>query len=167
LEQSFFVEYFKPDRQERAILIAMSPASNDCTCMGTCAIAEVASALNLAPNNGMFQLVSQTQPCSANPVNAFTLDYSQLLYNGGTQSTQAHIMQRHGNTGLPGVSQYFGNFSQIQNINAATYLFGNQALQGTSVAFQYTFPQPLAPVATMHLGTDAAEISWTDGTGTL
>ena len=50
LEQSFFVEYFKPDRQERAILIAMSPASNDCTCMGTCAIAEVASALNLAPN---------------------------------------------------------------------------------------------------------------------
>jgi RHS repeat-associated protein len=109
-----------------------------------------------APNNGTFQLVSQTQPCSANPVNAFTLDYSQLLYNGGTQSTQAHIMQRHGNTGLPGVSQYFGNFSQIQNINAATYLFGNQALQGTSVVFQYTFPQPLAPVATMHLGTDAA-----------
>jgi hypothetical protein len=62
LEQSFFVEYFKPDRQERAILIAMSPASNDCTCMGTCAIAEVASALNLAPNNG--------RNCSAAPASA-------------------------------------------------------------------------------------------------
>ena len=127
----------------------MTDGATDTTWFAACAC-------GLAPNNGMFQLVSQTQPCSANPVNAFTLDYSQLLYNGGTQSTQAHIMQRHGNTGLPGVSQYFGNFSQIQNINAATYLFGNQALQGTSVVFQYTFPQPLAPVATMHLGTDAA-----------
>jgi hypothetical protein len=63
-------------------------------------------------------------------------------------------MQRHGGSGLPGVSQYFGNFSQIQNINTATYLFGTQALQGNSVVFQYTFPQPFAPLATTHIGTD-------------
>ena len=64
-------------------------------------------------------------------------------------------MQRHGNSGLPGVSQYFGNFSQIQNINALIFFFGSQVQQGNRVVFQYTFPQPFAPVATMHIGTDA------------
>ena len=64
-------------------------------------------------------------------------------------------MQRHGGSGLPGVSQYFGNFFQIQNINALTFLFGSQSQQGNSVVFQYTFPQVLAPVATTHIGTGA------------
>jgi hypothetical protein len=64
-------------------------------------------------------------------------------------------MERHGGSGLEGVSQYFGNFSQVKNINAATFAFGIQIPQGNRVVFQYTFPQPFAPVATMHIGTDA------------
>ncbi len=63
-------------------------------------------------------------------------------------------MQRHGGSGLPGVSQYFGNFSQIKNINSMTYLFGTQVAQGNSVVFQYTFPQVLSPFAVTHIGTD-------------
>ena len=106
-----------------------------------------------ALNNGSLMNVSQANPCSANPVNAFSLDYSQPLYNGGTQTSQQHILQRH-TTGLPGTSQYFGNFSQIKNINVLTYLFGSQNLQGNSVLFQYTVPQLLYPFATTHIGTD-------------
>ncbi len=67
-------------------------------------------------------------------------------------------MQRHGGSSLSGVSQYFGNFSQIQNINSVTYLFGSQSLQGNSVVFQYTFPQLrwlTAIGAQTHIGTDA------------
>jgi hypothetical protein len=72
-----------------------------------------------APSNPTLMNVSQTTPCSATPSNAFTLNYPP--------GVQDHIMQRHGNSGLPGVSQYFGNFFQIQNINAFTFLFGSQA----------------------------------------
>jgi hypothetical protein len=108
---------------------------------------ESASDPVVAPNNPTLMNVSQTTPCSATPSNAFTLNYSP--------DVQDHIMQRHGNSGLPGVSQYFGNFFQIQNINAFTFLFGSQAQQGNRVVFQYTFPQILAPFATTHIGTDA------------
>jgi hypothetical protein len=111
---------------------------------------EIVSGTVVAPSNLMN--VSLTKPCSAS--GAFSLDYSQPLFNGGTQTSQQHIMQRHGGSGLPGVSQYFGNFSQIQNINSMTYLFGSQLAQGNSVVFQYTFPQLLSPFAVTHIGTD-------------
>ena len=112
-----------------------------------------ACAFGIAPSN--FTNVSLTKPCSAS--GAFSLDYSQSLFKGMT--SQDHIMQRHGGSGLPGVSQYFGNFSQIQNINSVTYLFGSQNLQGNSVVFQYTFPQLpwlTAIGAQTHIGTDAS-----------
>jgi hypothetical protein len=90
------------------------------------------------------------RPCSA--AGAFSLDYSQSLFKGKT--SHDHIMQRHGGSGLPGVSQYFGDFSEIKNINSMTYLFGAQVAQGNSVVFQYTFPQLLSPFAVTHIGTD-------------
>lgn len=120
-----------------------------------CTTEFVASAFGLAPNNLLNVSLTNAKPCSAS--GAFSLDYSQPLFNGGTQTSKEHILQRHGAVGLPGVSQYAsGNFSQISNLNAFTYLFGSQTLQGTSVVFQFSFPQFLAPVLYNPIGTDAS-----------
>ena len=107
-----------------------------------------------APSNFM-NVSLTTKPCSAS--GAFSLDYSQPLFNGGTQTSQQHIMQRHGGSGLPGVSQYNGSFGQIQNLNSMTYLFGSQTVQGTSVVFQFSLPQAFSPFGLYsYIGTDAS-----------
>ena len=80
------------------------------------------------------------------------LDYSQLLYKGGTQSAQDHIIERH-MSGTVGVSQYYSdNFVTVQNANIYTFLFGSQTVQGNSVVFDVTFPQ-LLPGGN-HIGKD-------------
>lgn len=58
-------------------------------------------------------------------------------------------------TGLPGKSQYRGSWFGIKVINAATYLFGSQNIEGTSHVFDFSFPQFLSPFATYDMGTDA------------
>jgi hypothetical protein len=141
----------KPRLGVRGRETALHPGIDERNCTAVFGLrfrcSEIMSGTVVAPNNPTLMNVSQTTPCSATPSNAFTLNYSP--------DVQDHIMQRHGNSGLPGVSQYFGNFFQIQNINAFTFLFGSQAQQGNRNIFQYTFPQILAPFATTHIGTDA------------
>ena len=86
--------------------------------------------------------------CNQLSLNAFSLDYSQLLYKKGTQSTQDHIIERHGEgiTGnpTPGVSQYYAFFFlQIENLNAATFLFGSRSSTPVrdTINFSWTAPQ--------------------------
>ena len=106
------------------------------------------------PNTNYLSAPSNTtqtpQPC--NRLNAFRLDYSQPIHPGGVTS-QDHILQNH-TTGMPGKSQYRGNWFGITVINAATYLFGSETIQGTSHVFNFTLPQLLAPLATYDFGTD-------------
>lgn len=112
------------------------------------------SSPGVAPNNLMNVSLTNAKPCSAS--GAFSLDYSQPLFKGGTQTSEQHIMERHGGTGLPGVSQYNGNFGQIQNLNSVTYLFGSQTVQGNSVVFQFSLPQVFSPFGVYsYIGTDA------------
>src|ERR1039458_2958424 len=97
-------------------------------------------------------------PCPATLTNARNLDYSQNLYQQGTQSTQEHIQQRH-MSGLPGVSNYYAtSFFQVRNLNAATFLLaGPPTVQGTSLVFDDTFPN-IAGLIHMqnYIGTDPA-----------
>ncbi len=98
---------------------------------------------------------SKKVPCNPSILNALSLDYSQLLYKNGTQSSEDHIIERH-DSGLSGVSQYYAKlFLQISNINRFTYLLGQQTLDSTRglVTFTYTVPQ-ITPGGN-HIGTDA------------
>jgi len=93
------------------------------------------------------------KPCSSS--GAFSLNYSQRLFKNGTQTSEQHIMERHGGAGLPGVSRYNGTFGQIKNLNSVKYLFGSQTVQGNSVVFQFSLPQAFAPVGLYsYIGTD-------------
>jgi hypothetical protein len=90
------------------------------------------------------------QPCSR--LNAFNLDYSYLHPDGRT--TQQHIIQDHTGGTPNGKSQYRGNFFGVTVLNAVTYLFGTQTVQGTSSVFNFTFPQVLQPLGiTYDFGT--------------
>jgi hypothetical protein len=84
---------------------------------------------------------SSQDPCNFNILTAYGLDYAQLLFKGGTQSTRDHIIERHmhGTRDNPGTSQYFANyFWQVQNFNALTALFGNQTVYRGDVVITHT-----------------------------
>jgi RHS repeat-associated protein len=67
-----------------------------------------------------------SNPCgSANP---FTLDYSQMLYKNGTQTTQEHILQNHA-PGGKGSSIYSGDWFAIKVLNSSTLMYGGMAPQ--------------------------------------
>jgi hypothetical protein len=102
--------------------------------------------VDVAPGNA----TQPKQPCSR--LNAFNLDYSYLHPDGRT--TQQHIIQDHTGGTPNGKSQYRGNFFGVTVLNAATYLFGTQTIQGTSSVFNFTFPQVLQPLGiTYDFGT--------------
>jgi hypothetical protein len=63
------------------------------------------------------------------------------MYKGGV-TVQQHIESRHmSGVGLPGVSQYYANdFARISKLNALTFLLATPRLDGTSIIYDYTFP---------------------------
>jgi RHS repeat-associated protein len=110
----------------------------------------------------VLQVVS-TEPvipdCKQSLLNALGLDYSQKLYRKGTQTTEDHIIQRHGGniTGspVPGVSQYYAaTFFQIKNINFATFVFGTEQYDPLRNSFDFTWTAPQITPGGNHLGTD-------------
>ena len=73
-------------------------------------------------------------------LSTFSLDYSQLLYKKGTQTTMDHIIQRHMNGTTSGTSQYYGtSFWQVENLNDDTYFFGSQTYDPTASTIDFTF----------------------------
>jgi hypothetical protein len=93
------------------------------------------------------------------PTGAFSLDYSQKLYKKKTQSTEDHIIERHGGNingnPLSGVSQYFAaTFFQIQNLDLATFLFGSETYDATRNTFTFTWSVPQITPGGNHVGTD-------------
>jgi RHS repeat-associated protein len=97
--------------------------------------------------------------CVQSLLSAFNLDYSQLLYKQGTQSTRDHIIERHMNGTVSGTSQYYTTFfAVVRLINIDTFLFGTQQYNpiNNTIVFTWTYPDvPLLGVpAAYYIGTD-------------
>jgi len=100
---------------------------------------------------------SSPVPPDCNRLLGFNLDYSQLLYKKGTQSTKDHIIERHMYGTTSGTSQYYApTFDGVMGLDALTYLFGAETYDATTntFAFVWTFPQ-ITPGGN-HIGTDAS-----------
>jgi hypothetical protein len=100
---------------------------------------------NCATPSVPVQQVANVPNCVQSLANVFGLDYSQLLYNNGTQSTQGHIIQRHMNGTTSGTSQYYASyFWQVELINIDTFLFGTQQYNPSNNTIVFTFTYPSA-----------------------
>jgi hypothetical protein len=118
-----------------------------------------AAASGTAPSNGTLQYVKYNplNPCSnANPAN---LDYSQNLFNGGTQNSQQHILQNH-TPGGKGPSFHAGDWAAIQALNGSTLNYGALGPASTqspgTYTLQWSVPQPFDWLGiTLYIGNGA------------
>lgn len=101
------------------------------------------SAATSTAGSAQLQQVAFTPPqrCVQSAQNAQNLDYSQLLFRKGTQTSEGHIIERH-LSGTSNVSQYStsGGVDAIRRTNEMTYRFGVQSIDRGSVVFDLLHP---------------------------
>jgi RHS repeat-associated protein len=116
-----------------------------------------AAAAAVAAAQAAAQAAASAPDCFPSLYYAFNLDYSQLLYQNGTQSTQDHIIQRHMNGTTAGTSQYYATqFFQVTNLNALTFLAGAETYDPNRNTIVFTWTAPQLPGVHTWIGTTAS-----------
>jgi hypothetical protein len=87
----------------------------------------------------------QPPGCVQDEAHARQLDYTQRLYKNQTQSTRDHIIQRHIQPGVPGVSRYDppADFAAVRSTNRETFVSGQPTF--ARGAWEFELPIPVAP----------------------